>query len=105
MGRTRLELSGIVVKQPMLGVTPGGRAVLRVGVDCGEAPDHLLLDVVLVDEAARELARVLKPGRHIRAAGKLMASGRKNLVGAGRHQVQVIADRLLPNRLRQTDRI
>ncbi len=57
MALIRIELSGRVVKPPKVGLTPSGRAVLRLSVDCGEDPEHLLIEVVLVDNAARDLAR------------------------------------------------
>jgi single-stranded DNA-binding protein len=93
MGRTRIELSGTVVKPPMLAVTPGGRAVLRLSVDCGERPEHLLLDVVMVDGAARELARLIGAGQRICAAGVLRAQ-RRSTAGISRQQIEVVANEI-----------
>ncbi len=73
MGQTRIELNGRLARPPILSVTPSGRPVPRLVVDCGVDPDPLLLDVVLVDEAARELARDLAAGQKIRATGTLRA--------------------------------
>jgi len=87
MGLTRVELAGRVVKPPMLAVTPRGRAVLRLCVDCGEEPEHLLLEVVFVNKAANELARLLTTGHRIHALGSLTAIGK----GAGRQQIEVMA--------------
>jgi single-stranded DNA-binding protein len=95
MGRTRIELSGRLVKPPMLAVTPTGRAVLRLSVDCGEEPEHLLLDIVLVDETARDLARGLSVGEQIRATGTLKALRRGNDAVAARQQVEVIASEVV----------
>lgn len=99
MGLTRIELSGTVVKPPMLGATPNGKAVLRLTVDCGEEPGHLVLDVVMVDESARDLARQVQAGQQIRAAGTLKAIGRGGPVNASRRQIEVIACEIAPGQL------
>jgi Single-strand binding protein family len=95
----RIELSGRVVKPPKIGVTPSGRAVLRLSVDCGDDPEHLLLEVVLVDNAARDLARMLGAGRRMRAAGTLRAVWRGPLGAAGRQQMEVIASEIVPEQV------
>ncbi len=97
MARTRIELSGMVVKPPMLAVTPGGRAVLRLTVDCGEEPEHLLLDVVMVDGATHELARVIGAGQRIRASGVLRAQ-RRATAGISRQQIEVVASEIATER-------
>jgi single-stranded DNA-binding protein len=96
MGRTRIELSGRLVKPPMLGATPSGRAVLRLSVDCGEEPEHLLLDVVLVNETARDLARMLSAGEQVRVVGALKALRRSPAAVAARERVEVIAVEVAP---------
>ena len=88
-----------MVKPPNIGVTPSGRAVLRLSVDCGEDPEHLLLEVVLVDNAARDLARSLGAGRRIRAAGTLRAVWKGTLRAAGRQQMEVIASEIVPEQV------
>jgi single-stranded DNA-binding protein len=96
MAPTSIELSGRVLDPPGIGVTPNGRDVLRLSVDCGEAPERLVLEVVMVDGAARDLARSLTAGRRIRASGKLRARSREVLGGAGRQQIEVIANEIVP---------
>jgi hypothetical protein len=90
MGLTRIELIGTVVKPPRLGATPSGRAVLRLSVDAGEGPEHLLLELVFVNEAARDLARRLIVGRRIRASGTLRPVRRSAIEIAGRQQIEVV---------------
>jgi hypothetical protein len=99
MGLTRIELSGRVVKPPMVAVTPSGRTVMRLSVDCGEEPEHLLLDVVVIDEAARDLARVIRTGQRICATGALKALRRSNPVAASRQQIEVIASEIVPEQV------
>jgi primosomal replication protein N len=99
MALIRIELSGTVVKPPTIGVTPSGRDVLRLSVDCGQASEHLLIEVVLVDNAARDLARTLSAGRQIRAAGTLKAVRRGPLGAAGRQQIEVIASEIVPEQV------
>ena len=99
MALIRIELSGRVVKPPTIGATPSGRDVLRLSVDCGEDPEHLLLEVVLVDKAARDLARTLGAGRRIRAAGTLKAVWRDPLGTAGRQQIEVVASEIIPEQV------
>ena len=99
MALIRIELSGTVVKPPKLGVTPSGRDVLRLSVDCGQVPEHLLLEVVLIDNAARHLARTLGAGRQIRAAGTLRAVRRGSLGAAVRQQIEVIASEIVPEQV------
>jgi Single-strand binding protein family len=96
MGRTRVELIGKLVKPPILGATPSGRAVLRLSVDCGEAPERLLLDVVLIDECGRDLARILNAGDHVRAVGALRALRRTTAAVSARQQFEVVALEVIP---------
>lgn len=95
MELTRIELTGKVVKPPMLAVTPSGRAVLRLSVDCGEQPESLLLEVVVIDETARDLARTIGTGQWIRAAGTLKALRRGALGAGSRQQIEVIASEIV----------
>jgi len=99
MALIRIELSGRVVKPPQIGVTPSGRHVLRLSVDCGQDSEHLLLEVVLVNNAARELARTLGAGRRIRAAGTLKTVRRGLLGAAGRQQIEVVASEITPEQV------
>lgn len=96
MGRTRIEFSGRLIRPPTLGVTPSGRAVLRLSVDCGEERDTLLLEIVVMDGAARDLARTLSAGQRIRAAGSLKAVRRGSLAGPGYQQLKVLASEVHP---------
>lgn len=77
-------------------MTPSGREVMRLSVDCGEDPEHLLLEVVLVDNAARDLAHRLRAGGRIRATGTLKAVQRGHLGAAGRQQIEVVASEIIP---------
>jgi hypothetical protein len=95
MGRTRIELSGTVVKPPMVAVTPGGRAVLRLTVDCGEPPEQLLLDVVMVNQAVHGLARAIDAGQCIRACGTLRVQRRAGTAGIARPQIEVSATEIV----------
>jgi hypothetical protein len=96
MGLTRIELSGRLLKAPVLGTTPSGRAVLRLNVDCGEEHSPLLLEIVVTDEAARDLARSLRAGQWIGAVGSLKAVRRGALGGFGHQQLEVVASEVHP---------
>jgi primosomal replication protein N len=99
MALTRIELSGMLVKPPLLSVTPGGRNILRLSVDCGQRPEQLVLDVVVMDDAARDLARTLAIGRHVRAVGSLKAVRRRSPASSGHLQIEVIASEVGPEQL------
>ena len=91
MGLTRIELSGRLLKAPILGMTPSGRALLRLSVDCGEEHGPLVLEVLVMGDAARDLARALSVGQWISAVGSVRAV-RHGALGSGRHQqLQVVA--------------
>jgi single-stranded DNA-binding protein len=102
MGLTRIELSGRLVKPPLLGVTPRGRAVLRLSLDCGEEREPLLLEVVVTDETARDLARALTIGQRVRATGSLKAVRRGTPAGSGNQQLEVVASEVYPERFSGT---
>jgi primosomal replication protein N len=91
MAPTRIELSGTLVKPPLLSVTPGGRDILHLSVDCGQRPEELVLQVVVTDDPARDLARTLAVGRHVRAVGSLKAVRRRSPATPGHPQFEVIA--------------
>jgi primosomal replication protein N len=91
MGLTRIELSGRLLKAPIMGVTPSGRGLLRLSVDCGEEHAPLMLEVLVMGDAARELARSLSAGQWISAVGSLRAVRRGALGGPGHQQLQVVA--------------
>jgi len=99
MGLTRIELRGRLLKAPILGVTPSGRAVLRLSVDCSEEHSPLSLEVVLMDEAARDLARSLSAGQWIAAVGSLKAVRRGTLGGSGPQHLEVVATEVHPGQL------
>ncbi|MGO9060553.1 MAG: single-stranded DNA-binding protein [Candidatus Binataceae bacterium] len=99
MGRTRIELSGRLIRPPLLAVTPSGRAVLRLSLDCGEEREPLLLEMVVMDEAARDLARTLNAGQRIRAAGSLKAVRRGTVIGSGYQQLEVLASEIYPEQV------
>lgn len=92
MAPTRIELGGTLVKPPRLGSTPGGRAVLRLSVDCGEGAESLPLEVVVTDQEAHRLARELGVGQRIWATGSLRAVRRGSPAGAARIQIEVMAN-------------
>ena len=96
MGQTRIELCGRLLKAPVLGVTPSGRAVLRLSVDCGEEHSPLLLEVVVMDGAARDLVRSLSAGQWISAVGSLTAVRRGSVGGTGHQQLEVVASEVHP---------
>lgn len=54
-------------------VTPAGSRTLRLQVDCGEEGSQLVLQVVMVGDAAAELARKLRIGERLHAVGGLRA--------------------------------
>jgi Single-strand binding protein family len=91
MALTRIELSGRLLKPPVLGATPSGRAILRLSLDCGEEPELLPLEVIVMDEPARDLSRILRAGQRVSAVGSLRAVGRVAAGGRGRQQIEVIA--------------
>lgn len=96
MGLTRIELSGRLLKPPMLAVMPSGRALLRLSLDCGEEHAPLMLEVVVMDEAARDLARTLSAGQLICAAGSLRAVRHGTRAGLGCQQLEVLATEVHP---------
>lgn len=90
---TRIELNGRLVRNPELRVTPAGSHALRLEVDCGAAQGPLVLGLVMTGAAAPELARQLRKGEWIVAAGSLRALplGARQ---AGRLGVEVVASRI-----------
>ena len=69
----RIELNGRLVRNPDLRVTPAGTHALRLEVDCGEPQGQLVLGLVMTGAAVPELARQLRKGEQIHAAGALRA--------------------------------
>ena len=90
---TRIELNGRLVRDPDLRVTPAGTHALRLEVDCGEPRGQLVLGLVMTGAAVPELARQLRKGEQIQAAGALRAvpPGARQ---AGRVGVEVVASTL-----------
>jgi hypothetical protein len=88
---TRIELDGRLVRNPDLRVTPAGTHALRLEVDCGEPHGSLVLGLVMTGAAVPELARRLRKGEQIRAAGALRAlpPGARQ---AGRLGVEIVAN-------------
>jgi len=87
---TRIELNGRLVRNPDLRVTPAGTHALRLEVDCGESQGSLVLGLVMTGANVPELARQLRKGEQIRAAGALRAlpPGARQ---AGRLGVEIVA--------------
>lgn len=92
----RVELCGRLVKAPELRVTPAGSPLLRVAVDCGESEHELVMEVVMAGERARDLARALKGGSRIRAAGALRSLRTRGPIAATPAKLEVLADNLEP---------
>ena len=88
---TRIELSGRLVRNPDLRVTPAGTHALRLEIDCGEPQGALVLGLVMTGAAVPELARQLRKGEQVHAAGALRAlpPGARQ---AGRLGVEVVAN-------------
>lgn len=95
MKRNRIELVGRLEDRPELSCTPGGLAVLRFRVECGERDERLCLEVVVVGERALELERRLAPGGGVRVRGSLRAVSdrRSGPRGVG---VEVMAKQIEP---------
>ena len=74
-------------------MTPAGTHALRLEVDCGEPQGQLVLGLVMTGAAVPELARQLRKGEQIRAAGSLRALpfGARQ---AGRLGVEVVASQI-----------
>lgn len=87
---TRIELNGRLVRNPDLRVTPAGTHALRLEVDCGEPQGQLVLGLVMTGAAVPELARRLRKGEQIRAAGALRALPAEARQ-AGRLAIEVVA--------------
>jgi single-stranded DNA-binding protein len=88
---TRIELTGRLIRKPVMRVTPAGTATLSLELDCSENHEALVLKVVRVGAEAAELARQLRQGSRVRATGKLRL-GRAS-AGPGT-KIEVLADRL-----------
>ncbi len=96
MARNRIELWGELSHQPELRLTPTGKTLLRLKVDCGEPGEDLRLDVVMAGEAGREVGSNLKAGQQIWVAGALRAIRRNSRSGLREQQLEVVASQIEP---------
>lgn len=91
----RIELTGFLIGKPEIRVTPAGTPVFRTVVDCGEDRSAVMLELVMVGDAARETSARLREGGRIYAVGSLRAvaaSDRRSTPG-----LQVIATEVRPD--------
>lgn len=91
MGVNRIELSGRLLAEPELRVTPGGVPVLRMLVECGDPCDRFALWVLMAGERGRAIATVLRRGAAVEVSGRLRPVASPQATGAG---VEVMADRI-----------
>ena len=96
MGRTRVELWGHLVKPPELRVTPSGRPLLHLTLECGSVSEPLALEVTMTGEESRRVAAALKPGHKLQVVGSLKAIVRRDKAGLRMHQVAVVATEIRP---------
>lgn len=96
MKRNRIELVGRLDDRPELSCTPGGLAVLRFRVECGERDERLCLEVVVVGERALELERRLAPGGGVRVRGSLRVVSERRRPGPRGMGVEVMAKQIEP---------
>jgi len=68
--------------------------VLKLVVDCGQAPERLRLGIVMAGESGRQAAGMLRRGGVVRVTGRLRAVTQR-AGGAGRG-VEVIASGIEP---------
>ena len=88
----RIELGGVLIAAPELRVTPAGTPILRLMIDCGDAPGELVLSVVMTGESVRAIATGLGIGSRVQASGTLRA-----LRGSRPQAFEVVADQIVPD--------
>jgi primosomal replication protein N len=89
-GGNRIELWGRLVNAPQLRITPGGRPVLKMIVECASEGEKLRLEVVMSGDEAREFA-ALASGREVHVAGSLRNVARRTRSGIDDARVEVVA--------------
>jgi primosomal replication protein N len=87
----RVELSGRLIGEPELRITPAGTPVLRILVECGDDPERLTLGVVMAGEQGRTAFAALKRGGDVEVGGRLRMAMARAAGGAG---VEVVATRI-----------
>ena len=86
-----------MLNQPELRTTPGGRALLRVVVECGDEGRALALAVVMIGEQARQAAYGLRSGQEIKVTGHLRSVAQSGTVGGLRtRHIEVLANEIKP---------
>ena len=86
-----------MLNQPELRTTPGGTALLRVVVECGDEGRTLALAVVMMGEQARQAAHRLRCGQEIKVSGELRSVAQSDTVGGLRtRHVEVLANEIKP---------
>ncbi len=91
MGANRIELSGRLLAEPELRITPAGTPVLRILVECGDAAEKLALGVLMAGERGRAACAGLRRGGAVEVSGRLRLAASRGPAGAG---VEVVADRI-----------
>jgi primosomal replication protein N len=91
VGANRIELSGRLLAEPELRITPTGTPVLRILVECGDAPEMLALGVVMAGERGRAVCAGLRRGGVVEVSGRLRMAASRGAPNAG---VEVVADRI-----------
>jgi primosomal replication protein N len=91
VGANRIELSGRLLAEPELRITPAGTPVLRIIVECGDAAEKLALGVVMAGERGRAVRASLRRGGAVEVSGRLRIAAARGAAGAG---VEVVAERI-----------
>jgi primosomal replication protein N len=92
VGANRIELSGRLLAEPELRITPAGTPVLRLVVECGgDAAQKLALAVLMAGEQGRGVSAGLRRGAAVEVSGRLRLAAARGATGAG---VEVVADRI-----------
>jgi primosomal replication protein N len=91
VGANRIELSGRLLAEPELRITPAGTPVLRILVECGDAAERLALGVVMAGERSRAACAGLRRGGVVEVSGRLRTAVSRDAQSAG---VEVVADRI-----------
>ncbi len=92
MTPNRIELSGRLVAEPELRVTPAGTPILQITVECGEASEPLALAVVMAGEEGRVAQAGLRRGSEVEVTGKLRTIAAR---GPGRSGFEVVATKIV----------
>jgi primosomal replication protein N len=84
-------LSGRLLAEPELRITPAGTPVLRLVVECGDAAEKLALAVLMAGEQGRAVSAGLRRGAAVEVSGRLRPAATGGVTRAG---VEVVADRI-----------